>query len=47
MSTDDYEFVFFEKSKEIDEIIIDDSEEFNQVKNFVERFYPEKPNLQL
>lgn len=36
-----------EVSGKIDEIIIDAPEEFEQVKNFVERFYPEKPNVQL
>ncbi|MBQ7577931.1 MAG: Rne/Rng family ribonuclease [Synergistaceae bacterium] len=36
-----------EISGTIDEIIINDPEEFENVKNFVERFYPERPNLQL
>ena len=36
-----------EISGNIDEIIIDDKEEFERAKNFVERFFPEKPNLQL
>ncbi|MBQ7544999.1 MAG: Rne/Rng family ribonuclease [Synergistaceae bacterium] len=31
----------------IDEIIVDDPDEFERAKAFVERFFPEKPNLQL
>ncbi len=36
-----------EISGNIDEIIINNPEEFESVKNFIERFYPEMPNLQL
>lgn len=37
-----------EISGNIDEIIIDDPEEFERAKNFIERFYPaEKPDVQL
>ena len=31
----------------VDEIIVDDQEEFERCQNFIERFYPEKPSLQL
>lgn len=31
----------------IDEIIINDPDEFQRTKNFIERFFPEKPNLAL
>ena len=34
-------------SGHIDEIIIDTPEEFEQAKNFVERFFPERPSVQL
>ena len=34
-------------SGKIDEIIVDAPEEFEQAKNFVERFFPERPNVQL
>ncbi len=34
-------------SGHIDEIIIDDAEEFEQAQNFVERFFPERPSVQL
>ncbi len=36
-----------EVSGKIDEIIIDDPEEFEHAKIFVERFYPEKPDVKL
>ncbi|MBQ7559647.1 MAG: Rne/Rng family ribonuclease [Synergistaceae bacterium] len=36
-----------EVSGKIDEIIIDDAEEFETAKNFVERFFPEKPDIKL
>ena len=34
-------------SGHIDQIIIDDPEEYGQAKSFVERFYPEKPDIEL
>lgn len=34
-----------EVSGSIDEIIIDEPDEYQQAKSFVERFYPEKPNI--
>ena len=34
-----------EVSGKIDEIIIDDNEEFERAKSFVERFFPEKPDI--
>ena len=36
-----------EVSSKIDEIIIDDADEFESAKNFVERFFPEKPDIKL
>ena len=36
-----------EISGRIDEIIVDEPDEFERAKSFVERFFPEKPNLQL
>ena len=36
-----------ETAGKIDEIIVDEPEEFENAKTFVERFFPEKPNLQL
>ena len=36
-----------EVSGKIDEIIIDDPDEYEQAKSFIDRFYPERPNLQL
>ena len=36
-----------EVSGKIDEIIIDDTEEFERAKNFVERFFIEKPDIKL
>lgn len=36
-----------EISGKIDEIIINDEEEFERSQSFIERFFPEKPNLQL
>ena len=36
-----------EISGRIDQIIIDNEKEFERAKNFVDRFFPEKPNLQL
>lgn len=36
-----------EISGQVDEIIVDDPDEFERAKFFVERFFPEKPNLHL
>ena len=36
-----------EVSGKIDEIIVDDAEDFETAKTFIERFYPEKPNITL
>jgi len=36
-----------EVTDKIDEIIIDDAEEFERAQNFIEKFFPEKPDIKL